>query len=233
MERMLAKLFHETVGRGIAGLREGFVLNKLSGLEAGEYFVPKVPVYISQIADADRSKIHAFYGGIEDVRAARRFGTNELGEFSYWSWRSCGIVGVQMVLKTILGEKFNKTTMDLVNEGYLLGGYDKEHDIGWFHEVLVRLAKKYGVLAETRRFIPSSEIALLILDRNYVLASIESTTGGHLLLVYGFTMGENGKLEGFFVHDPNNYRQDGEQKLMDKRALDALFTRRIIALSSK
>lgn len=172
------------------------------------------PYYVSQIADADPKKIEKFYGRINDLEATHRFGTDNSDEFSYWAWRSCGICGVQMILQTELGKDFKKTTMDLVKEGLDLKGYDIPSDIGWYHQALVELASKYGVKAQTHKFVPSIEIALEIQKQNYVLASIKSEHGGHLLLVYGYKLDDQGKLKGFFVHDSNNYQEPGENKFV-------------------
>lgn len=234
MERhRAAKLFHETVGRGIAEIRENLARHKLANLETGEYFLPYKPVYISQLAGAARSSISGFYGGIKDEKAARRFGTTNLSEFSYWAWRSCGIAGLQMVLTTELGDRFQKTTIDLVREGLKLDGYDIQLDVGWYHKSLVKLAKAYGIQGRTKKFIPSSEIALEIWEGNYVLASIRSERGGHLLLLYGIKISKNRSLEGFYVHDPSNFLRDGEARFISKEEFDGLSTRRVMMFGSK
>jgi hypothetical protein len=236
LERMsLSKTFHKTVGVGIAKARETVARRRLRDLEPGEYLVEPLPVYISQLADAERDLIEGFYGRIEDQKAAWRFGMEDLNQFSYWAWRSCGIAGVQAVVVTIRqanGLEFNKKTMDLVNEGLELKGYDTQTNKGWYHKSLVALAEKYGVSGSLHKYIPPSEIALILANSNYALASIKSDTGGHLLLLYGFRLNEKGQLEGFIHHDPNSFEKEGKGTFISRAAFDKLTTRRIISFST-
>lgn len=230
MERMgISKKVHETFGKEISKLRGKLARPILAKLESGEYFVEQVPPYISQLAGAMPSKIAGFYGLINDRVAASKFGAGNLEDFSYWAWRSCGIVGLQMILKALTGKSFSKKTMDLINEGLDLGGYDVGRDIGWYHKSLVSLAGRYGVKGSTHKFIPSEEVALLVRNGSYVLASIDSSTGGHLLLIYGFSLGENGRVKSFWLHDPNNFEKEGRSRLVNKENLEKLFTRRAIS----
>jgi hypothetical protein len=230
MERPnFSKIFHSTVGVGIAQVRENMAQRHLSALNGNEILVSdEIPVYISQLANADPSKIEKFYGRISDADAAKRFGAKDIDEFSYWAWRSCGIAGVQMVLSTKLGESFNKKTMDLVKEGLEFGGYDVENDVGWYHTALSHLSEKYRISSEVRKFVPPSEIALEIAQNKYILASMKSKNGGHLLLLYGVKVAKSGGLQGFFVHDPNNYQSEGESKFIEIDDFKKLYTRRII-----
>lgn len=222
----LSRIFHKTAGRGIAEIRERIATKNLNGLE-GEFFASQ-PVYISQLANADGSKIEGLMGRIADEAAANRFGTADLNEFSYWAWRSCGVVEVQMILATELGNGFNKTTMDLIREGLEVGGYNVETDTGWYHKALVKLAEKYGIKGETKKFMPSSEIAREIMEGRYVMVSLKSRLdGGHLLLLYGVNI-QGGSLQGFFVHDPFNFGKEGESQFMSKSDFDRLSTRRVI-----
>lgn len=226
IRRNVSKMFHQTLGRGITRLRERRASKKLPSGER-EILVNE-PVYISQIADAKKSSIEGFYGPIHDQKAAGRFGAN-LKEFSYWAWRSCGIVGLQMILLTELKKNFDKKTMELINEGLELGGYDVVTDTGWYHEALVKLAQKYGLEARLEKFISSLGIALELKKENFVLASIKSPTGGHLLLVYGVRFDKEGNLEGLIVHDPNNYKGPGEAKFIPRVEFEEVSTRRIIS----
>jgi len=61
------------------------------------------------------------------------------------------------------------------------------------------------------------------------LASIKSETGGHLLLIYGFRLGKDGQLQGFWLHDPNDFEKKGSARLVKKEDLERLFTRRAIS----
>jgi hypothetical protein len=228
----VSKTFHETIGVGIAFVRDEAAKKKLKEFETGEYQIEPIPVYTSQLADAKASQIEKFYGRIEDIQAAQRFGTEDLGKFSYWAWRSCGIAGMHSILKTIRGgreEGYTMTIMDLIREGMDLKGYDVVNDKGWYHASLVALAERHGVFASMHKFIPASEIALILARNNYVLASVKSDTGGHLLLLYGFCINELKELSGFTYHDPNNFGKNGEANFISKKDFDKITTRRIIA----
>ncbi|MEK7497666.1 MAG: hypothetical protein AAB656_01990 [Patescibacteria group bacterium] len=233
MERKnISKILHETIGWGISELRGRAAQADLEKLAVGEYFVSQRPVYVSQLANADKRSISGFYGNISDEKAARKFGASNNKIFSYWSWRSCGIVDIQMILKTLYGPKFKSTTMDLVGEGLKLGGYNIDKDEGWYHKSISELAKSRGLFSRTDKFVPSVEIATNILKDQFVLASVKSAMG-HLLLVYGFRVGKKGKLEGFWVHDPNPFYENGEGKFIEKEVFDTIFSRRVIIVGRK
>jgi len=223
----LSKFIHQTVGLGISQLRAAAAEARLNKLVENDYLLEQKPIFISQLADANRSKISGFYGEIHDDEASQRFGAKNQAEFSYWAWRSCGIVDLQMVLKTIFKDDFSKSTMNLIEQGLLLGGYDVPSDTGWYHQALAKIGRSYGLTSHTKKFIPSSEIAQEILNRNFVLGSMKSKMGGHLLLVYGFRIGVKG-IEGFWIHDPNTYSGIGSNVLLAKSQFDKLYTRRII-----
>lgn len=230
MRNALAKIFHKTAGRLISIVRE--LTSSLSDCNDGKYFVAPNPPYISQFANAKRQKVDGYYQSIHDSSASRRFGAKSLEEFSYWAWRSCGIAGVQMVLKAQLGKSFAKSTMELVNEALSLEGYDTKTDVGWYHDSLVKLAKNYKVEARLVKFVAPTQVAKLILEGNYVLASIKSKSGGHLLLIHGVII-KGGNLKSFIVHDPYNFTEDGEEKEVSKATFESLSTRRIIVFKNK
>ncbi len=225
---IMSKLFHETVGKGISSLREKVAEVKLRNLEVGEHFLPFYPIYISQLADAENKSIKKAYGKIEDKVAAKKFGAVNLKDFSYWAWRSCGIVGTQMVLKTVIGDLFNKTTMDLINEGLEFCGYNVVKDVGWYHSALIKLVEKYRISAKSKKFISSAEIALLLHSGICLLVSVKSSRGGHMLLFFGFRLNKNKKLDGFWYHDPYNFKRNGENLFISIDDLNRRSTRRII-----
>lgn len=232
MRNILAKLFHDTAGLVIASVSEIWFSLTLRNIQDGLYEVSPKPPYNSQLANAERDKIDGFYEAINDQEASKRFGASNLDEFSYWAWRSCGVAGVQMVLKAQLGHRFSKSTMDLVNEGLSIDGYDVAKDKGWYHNVLAQIAKRHGIGSHLSKFVSASQIAKLVLGGNYVLASIKSERGGHLLLIWGVRI-KNGKLVSFLVHDPNNFTETGDSKEVSKASFENLSTRRIVIFENK
>lgn len=177
--------------------------HQVGKLKDGYYIVSPIPELISQIADAKSSSITSFYGAINDPIASKKFGAKNLEEFSHWAWRSCGIVGVLMVLRSHNKAK-TMTIMDLVKVGLEQGGYDFRNDRGWYHSSLARISSDLGTKAKALSFISAPEIALAIKHGKNVLASIKSSRGGHLILIYGVKM-HSGKIQSFLVRDPNSY----------------------------
>ncbi len=228
----LVKIYHETIGRGVSTVKEISASRKIRDLEVGQHLANQVPVYISQLGDADPPTISSFYGHIADNEALNRFGSKTQTEYDYWAWRSCAIAVTQMVIKTAY-PNLDISTMSLINEGLELNGYDIAEDLGWYHISLVKLANKYWINAYTKKFTPPSEIASLILGGNYVACVLKSQTGGHIVLAYGFSINQDHKLDGLLVHDPLNYHKDGNEVFIPINEFKKLSTRRIIVFAGQ
>ena len=122
--------------------------------------------------------------------------------------------------------------MELIRKGNKLDGYDQKTDTGWFHDSLVKLITEYGFSARLKKFVPASELALDIHDGSFVLSSIDSESGGHLLLLYGYQMEKKGKLKGFWFNDSLDYREGGRHKFIEKRQFNKISTRRAIIVKA-
>jgi hypothetical protein len=108
---------------------------------------------------------------------------------------------------------------DLTHEGVELGGYDTEHDTGWYYKPLVALLGQYGIDAETVLYLTVETIARLVSGGRLVIASVNpqiirgDTTvtlhqkSGHLVVVVGVRM-KNGHIEGFYIHNPSGKTPD-------------------------
>ncbi len=227
MKKYASKFYHHVIGRAVAKTRDYLYLS-VAKKSDGIYFVKPQPVYLSQFALSDSSLIDKQSGKIRDESAAKRFGAYDLDDLSYWAWRSCAIVCIQMVL----GAKTDKTTRTLIDEGLELCGYDTQNDIGWYHTSLVMLAKKNGLSAKAKKFVAINQIASFLFENQPVMASVKSKSGGHFLLVYGVSI-KNGRLEKFIVHDPYDLKTSGQAKEISTNEFNKLFTRRIIILSTK
>ncbi len=200
-------------------------------LSSGDFIIEPVPVYISQIANANFKLIEKeeLFPRISDKKAMKRFGAPTMREFNYWAWRSCGIACIQSVISTFKND-FKKTTYNLIQEGLVLNGYNTKTDVGWYHDALVTLAANYGIQSKRREFVSSPEVSLYLLKNHYVMASMESSTGGHLLLLYGFKLDTNHKLAGFWIRNPNNSNKKGESQFVSKEEFEKNFKKRIIEL---
>ena len=220
------------ISKSIIKIRDIANVNHLSKIKNDSYFVHPKPIYIGQFAGA--SQIVNPYSDIRDKKASRRFGAQNLQEFSYWAGRSCAIAAVQMVLKTIYEEKFTQKNMSLVNECLALGGYDIKTDIGWYHKPLIQLLKKYNLKAESKKYIPSSQLALDIYNKKFVMASIKYKSGtsldSHILLLYGVKIVDN-QIVGFNYHDPSDYKQKGDSKFIQKSDFDKIFTNKAVTIN--
>ncbi len=235
MKSFLVNLFHATGGKIIATITGGFTCFKLRRLRTGDYFVDKNTKYVSQIAGASMSLIEKPGGFINDRMASKRFGAKNLKEFSYWGWRACGICCIQMAISTYQ-KNFNKKIMDLIKECLVLGGYNTKTDRGWYHSSLSKLAMKYGLKSGLKKFVSSYEVANILLDKKFVIASItidsnyrNKTEDGHLILLYGFKI-INGSLAGFWCHDPGVFTNRSRASFIDRNDFDKCFTRRIITI---
>ncbi len=222
-----SKFLHQTLGWTISQGRAVLNFVTILSLHPGTHEISPAPKYVSQLAGSDKDSIQMVYGKIVDKTAQKRFGASNVTDFSYWAWRSCAIAGLQMILAACVNKKFHKSTMQLVEEALSFGGYNIKNDTGWYHLALIKLANKYGIKAHSEKFVHYTDIVLHIMSNNYVLASLTSDHGGHLLLIYGFTI-LNGRVVSFTTHDPNDYQQKGEGRVYTLGEFNKLFTRRII-----
>ena len=123
----------------------------------------------------------------------------------FWKSRSCGIVALKMAMDFLGRSKKayrQKSADDLINEGISFGGHSLAH--GWYHDALLRIAKKRGFKKSFRKEWPENKkekgvkfILGLLKQEVPVLASLKIGQSGHLVLLAGFT----GK--GLFYHDPD------------------------------
>jgi len=122
-------------------------------------------------------------------------------ENDFWKGRSCGIVSLAMVLD-FYGIEVDLS--ELIDLGLKNNGYIK--DVGWKHQVIVDLAKKFGLESRRRE---GEKIKNLVeaLDKNEpVIISInkhfDTKNGGHLAVLNGYFIDKDGELMGFYVNDP-------------------------------
>lgn len=204
---------------------------ELRSIAAGEYFAQPIPKYISQLAGAKSGSIEQVYGSIKDSKAASRFGSTSLEEFSYWAWRSCGIAAAHMIITSLTTHR--PTTMQLIDQGVLLGGYNTITDAGWFHQPLVELLNQYNIPAKSHRKLYKTQIAAAISQNHYAIASVKSPHGGHLLLIYGVRINQKHHIDGYFAHDPYDLDKPGEAIFMGTQEFKDRFNNRGIIVKIK
>jgi hypothetical protein len=158
---------------------------------------------------------------------------------SQWKSKSCGIVSLSMAIK------FRGSLDLLIKEGLKEKAYLE--GIGWIHDGLVRIAKKYGFKKSFRKEWKNFDkknskekdqvlryVVVLLKKDIPVLASIKKRKGGHLVLIAGFRILKDKKiLRGFFVHDPDDrLRTKGKYKYVTTEKFLKLWRGRIVVIKS-
>lgn len=189
-------------------------------LPDGKHIVTDVP-YQSQfaspelISDILDKKISA-----QDDPNWKSFGFATQEEAGYWAERMCGVACMKM-LTDRAGHDFS--VADLVREGVLKKGYDTASDTGWYHQPMADILSGHGISA---RLLPQASVAsvarhvtngrLFIASVNPQIIRFDDTVtskskGGHLVLVLGVRV-ENGKVHGFFLHNPSGRTHETRQE---------------------
>lgn len=118
--------------------------------------------------------------------------------------RTCGMTCVYMVLK-YFGAK-TEPLDELIAIGEREGGYGSS---GWIHDYLVKVFQNHGFACERREGMSETDVELFrqaIKDDNPVIVSVERALFDrrdfHMLVLTGIRENKEGRLEGFFYHDP-------------------------------
>jgi hypothetical protein len=216
---------------------------------SGTYFISPLPTYVSQFVGIYPQSIR-LGDELTNKKHLAEFGAKDSEEFSFWSWRNCGIACVKMILDA--QKKPSKTMMDLTREGIALGGYilyenDVFVDKGWFHHSLVQLLNKYGTKAKMKKWQSIYSISRDVLDNKLVIISVTvpgrssisldgkfrmkkgGKMGGHLLLTTGVTL-KNGDVEGIFVHDPRGLQEYQQNTWIPNEVFSTIFSGRTIVV---
>jgi len=216
---------------------------QLTRTSSDDYFLSPAPPYYSQFAseklvsDVLDKKISA-----SDDPLWRSFGWSKKADYEFWAWRLCGLICVKMVLDTYEMSP-NATIASLTHQGVELGGYDVAKDMGWYLTPLLRLARFYGLAGRVRRLISTPEIAAMILNGQFFVASVNpkvirgdidtvpiSDKGGHLVLVWGVKI-RDGKVDGFYIHNPSGRKPSTQNKaFITTDRFDSAFAQRGLAL---
>ncbi|MDO8555125.1 MAG: C39 family peptidase [bacterium] len=154
-----------------------------------------------------------------------------------WQYRSCGVAALKMAMLALpsFSEEGDMGLDDLIKEGLASGAY--KLNVGWIHEGLVNMAKKYEFSGSFRKEWAADKSAdginfiIDIISQNIpVIASVKSSTGGHLVLLSGFeNVGE--KLLGFFMNDPDAKEISlGKNRFINIHDFMDLWKKRIIVI---
>lgn len=118
--------------------------------------------------------------------------------------KACGMACVYMILK------YFETTVpsldEMVNKGIEEGGFSKS---GWVHDYFVNLFGSLGLTSSRREGMREHDVVLFresLEKGNPVIISTERRLFDrrtfHMVVLTGFRKDTEGKLDGFFYHDP-------------------------------
>jgi hypothetical protein len=154
---------------------------------------------------------------LEDDPRWADYGAASPQEYAHWAMRSCGVVCIKMAVEGITGKPHGKV-MDWVKAGLSLDGYiadrrnDRPVEVGWKHATLARLAAGHGCHAELVADQTLADLARHIRAGRLLIASVTSELGedapltrrnGHLVVVYGLTLDEQGAAQSVTLHNPS------------------------------
>jgi len=187
---------------------------KIKKLNDGNYFIDKKIPYESQFASPElttdilNKKISA-----EKDPNWKNFGFDSKKEYSYWSWRICGISCIKMIFD-YYNPNNNNSIANLTKENLKLNGYDFKKDRGWFFKQLFEQIKIHKLNGFIGSYFGIYLILNLVLNKKFFIASVNPSTirfdknftnkkpGGHLVLIIGFKI-QNKKITGFFLNNPS------------------------------
>ncbi len=173
--------------------------------------------YAAQIASPELAEA-IFTGGMpagDDPRWAES-GAETREEYTYWTERACGVACVKMVVEAFSGAR--RPLVSWARAGVALGGYLNEQrpdgasaERGWLHYALAKLIINEGFFAEP---CPVELIDFpKLLDAGYLLIASTSyqigtelpvtKRGGHLVVVSGADLDDNGQVSALIVHNPS------------------------------
>lgn len=144
-----------------------------------------------------RQKMSAVDGFNNDDEAIK-FGNN-----------ACGAACLKMVFESF-SLSYTPSVKELMEEGIREKNFKEL--IGWVHDGLVAMIKKYGLSAERENiFLKPEKIAEKLQENNLIIASVslgfnQDKRGGHLIVIYGIAM-ENRRLDQVLFRDPSGWGQ--------------------------
>lgn len=99
------------------------------------------------------------------------FGFKTKREYEYWSLRICAIACVKMVLNYFNIEE-DKLMSQLTEDCLRLGGYDIQHDKGWFHSAIINYLKHNKLKTSQLNFVSWSKLIKLLRKNTILISSI-------------------------------------------------------------
>lgn len=171
----------------------------------------------------------------------RESGAKTKDEYVLWSWNSCGMACLKMILSFVQKKKYSLVTLGKKCMEY--GGYkpsSKNNDLkGLFYAPFVTcIQKEFGLKGRVVSLLPVDEIIYALDQGNVVIASVSplirninikpSSKGGHLILIIGYDI----KKSILIFHNPSgDTRASQESVHVSIKDLKRFFAYRGIVVS--
>ena len=179
----------------------------------------------------------------EDDPRWKEFGTDDLQEYVYWSWKACGIASLKMAVEAVGVPE--RPMMEWIEEGVADGAFlsseraGEGKPSGWIHRSLLELARRHGLEGECIAQADLEVIAGAIDGGRLAIASVTHELGewgeitrssGHLVVVHGYSR-LRGEIEGVMINNPSGrYPELRRDCWLPAERFSAGFSGRLIVL---
>lgn len=203
---------------------------------ANTHYGPKLKITsVDQLGKPNTKKVTGYYQTINDLAAAKRFGTDSIEKYSFWSWRACGVANVMAILRAY--KLYSGTLFDLVRElemsdGYLFSNRWGKKDIGWKHSSLASALNSRGLVAKVEAHLSLWGLLDRVAKGRLVIASIKArgNKGSHMVIIAGFTW--NGDRTQLELRDPYFLDGHGGDRKMSLTDFGKIYLKRGISVWS-
>ena len=147
-------------------------------------------------------------------------GFSSFPEADSWTFRSCGIASLRMILEGF-GKQVERHGI-MIAKGVAAGAY--KEGVGWIHWGLAKLAADYGIYGEALREKTAEDLKRELDAGHPCMVSVASFfqggkpkpdgsgvygKSGHLVPVLGYET-EDGRLTAFLVHHPSAFLEQNK-----------------------
>ena len=186
-------------------------------------------VFIDQLQSPNPKAVGDPYGIIKDSEAAKRFGARNIIEYSYLAWRSCAVANLLSILKTenLYSGNLYELTQELLRiDGYAYKNFRGGSDIGWKHQSMIDISKKYGLFMRSYLVNSLKELTEKVAKSKYIIVSLQGLRSSHMVIL------REVDVEYARYSDPLVYKNSGGPKAKMKTELFLRkFNKRILLVT--
>lgn len=165
-----------------------------------------------------------------DNKLWQKTGAKSLEQYVKYSWSSCGIACLKMILKKLNPKDKFPSVIEFMKKAIQAGVFKeypsenyKPKDIwkaldGAFHKEYVKFIQNFGLSGNTKSLVSPYILTNLLKQKKFIIASVHSSIQfnppnkgnpkkGHLILITGFLKKDN-KLKGFYINDNHPYTNE-------------------------